>query len=134
MDHSEQIGDFYQAFRNAKMEYNIPKNRPPDYWTENYNKQDKLQNGRVYVYFVTVDGVKVMLEFRDDCSGHEFENNIKLPGHINGPNGEHYFHNGFGQFDNIKNHKTKEEHEKNKEKYLEPNKKLIKKMLQKGKI
>lgn len=128
MDHSEQNGDFFQAFRNAKKAYNIPKNRPPDYWTENYDKKDKYQEGQIYVYIIKVDGVDVMLEFRNDCSGHEFENSYKLPGHINGPNEEHYFHNGLGKFNNIKKHLTKEEHEKLKEKYLYPNKELIKKM------
>ena len=142
IDHSEQIGNFYEAFRNAKMAYNIPKNRPPDYWTENYDNQGHRQKGRIYVYLVVVDGVTVMLEFRNDYTGHEFEKGYTIPGHINGPNGEHYFHNGFGEFTNFKDkdedpdkikHKTKEQHEELKDKYLYKNKKLIKK-LYKGKI
>ena len=142
LDHSEQLGNFYKAFANAKMAYNIPKNRPPDYWVENYDKTGHYQNGRIYVYLVQVDGVTVMLEFRNDRSGHEFEKGYTIPGHINGPNGEHYFHNGFGEFTNFKDydedkdkikHKTKEEHEKLKKQYLEGKKDLIKKLYH-GKI
>ena len=90
--------------KSAKMAYNIPKNRPPDYWVENYDKTGHYQKGRIYVYLVQVDGVTVMLEFRNDRSGHEFEKGYTIPGHINGPNGEHYFHNGFGEFTNFKDY------------------------------
>ena len=137
LDHSEQIGNFYKAFANAKMAYNIPKNQPPDYWVENYDRNGHYQKGRIYVYLVQVDGDTVMLEFRNDCSGHEFEKGYTIPGHINGPNGEHYFHNGFGEFTNFKDndedkdkvkHKTKEEHEKLKKQYSEGKKDLIKKL------
>ena len=134
LDHSEQNGDFYQAFRNAKMAYNIPKNRPPDYWIENYDKRGKLQDGQIYIYIVEVEGQKVMLEFRNDCSGHEFENKYKLPGHINGPNGEHYFHNGLGKFTNFDKdkHLTKEKYDELKKLYLENKEELIKKLFRKG--
>ena len=137
LDHSKQIGNLYPVFVNAKTNYNIPKNQPPDYWVENYDRNGHYQEGRIYVYFKQVDGIKVMLEFRNDRAGHEFEKGYTIPGHLNGPLGEHYFHNGLGEFTNFKDndpdknkikHKTKEEHEKLKKQYLEGKEDLIKKL------
>ena len=116
MDHSSQIGNFNQALRDAKRNYNIPKNQEPEYVTDNYDKRGKRQDGEVYVYKITENGKEKLIELRNDCEGHKFEENYEIPRHINGPRKEHYFYKDKGKLHNVE-HKTKEEHEKIKEKY-----------------
>jgi hypothetical protein len=116
MDYSSNIGDFNQALKEAKRLYNIPQNQEPEYKTDNYDRGDKWQKGEVYVYKVTENGKTKLIEFRNDCEGHEFEKGYKLPPHINGPGEEHFFYKDKGTLHNVK-YKTKEEHEKMKKKY-----------------
>ena len=92
MDHSTTATTFNQAMKEAKRHYNIPKNQNP------LDRRDKKQPGYVYIY---KDIHEKEIEFRDDRAGHKFEDGYYLPPHINGPNEEHYFHNGKGEIHNV---------------------------------
>ena len=103
-DYSSNIGNFNQALKDAKRLNNIPKNANPIYKTDNYDRNDKWQEGSVYVYKDN-DGKNV--EFRDDRKGHNFESGYKLPPHINDPKERHFFYDGKGNIHNVEHKKKK---------------------------
>ena len=116
MDHSDNIGDFNSALKSFKKKYNIPKNQNPDFWTDNYDRNEKYQVGEVYIFKIRKNGKDVLVECRNDKLGHKFENDYSIPGHLNGPKKEHYFHTGQGKLHNIP-YITKEKYDELKKKY-----------------
>ena len=103
--------NFNQALKDAKRLNKIPKNLLPIEF-ENKDKRGKRQDGSQLAYFLNGTDDKLDDEakrdiiekiqkgekndnvyvFRNDASGHKFEDDYTLPPHINDPKGRHFYY------------------------------------------
>ncbi|WP_392551406.1 HNH/endonuclease VII fold putative polymorphic toxin [Orbus wheelerorum] len=81
------------AFNEAKRQSGIPVTTQPDRVVDNYDRQGKKQEGRVYEFDVRhEDGTIEVIKIREDAGGHIYgENNPQNRGpHFNDDKGNHY--------------------------------------------